>query len=96
MTEKKTNGYPVEVFVAGNELDARLLRAQILGSDTPHNPKFEVLCWPGQELKLMGLRARSIFVDPNMSVDLYPALSVGLGQIAGLAPEHFDPRGWWR
>ena len=96
MTEKKADGYPVEIFVARNETDARVLRDHILGSEAPRNPRFEVLCWPGQESKLLGLRARSIFVDPDMSIDLYPGLSVGLGQIAGLAPEHFDPRGWWR
>ena len=92
------SGYPVEIFVARNEEEARKLRDHVLGSHTPHDPKFEVLCWPGSEATLLGLKARSIFVDPNMSmdIDMNKYLSDELHILASLAPERLDSRGWWR
>ena len=89
------NGYPVEIFVARNEKEARELRDHVLGSDTPHNPKYEVLCWPGREATLLGLKARSIFVDPDMDINKYLDLSDELYQLAVLAPEHLDVDMMW-
>lgn len=92
------SGYPVEIFIARNEEEAHKLRDYVLGAHTPHDPKFEVLCWPGSDVALLGLKARSIFVDPNMSmdIDMDKYLSDELYQLASLAPERLDSRGWWR
>lgn len=92
---ERVSGYPVEIFIARNEEEARKLRDHVLGAHTPHDPKFEVLCWPGSEATLLGLKARSIFVDPNMDISEYLDLSDVLYQLAVLAPKHLDVEMMW-
>ena len=90
------SGYPVDIFIARNEEEARRLRDYVLGAHTPHDPKFDVLCWPGSVDTILGLKARSIFVDPDMDIDKYPDLLDELYQLAAFAPKRLDSRGWWR
>lgn len=89
------SGYPVEIFIASSEEEARKFRDYVLGAHKPHDPKFEVLYWPGSEVTLLGLKARSIFVDLNMDIDKYLDLSDELYHLAVLTPKHLDVEMMW-